>query len=138
MFINCTAHNLTPEQIEAAKQYSDNIRNLKELNPDLYNQLVNCPSNEIELFNLSETFIQYLLHLGSYTGLPNSEPNEKIVVHLPIGSPFLMALFFLNFPKENKIQFVFSHSDRVSIDEKLPDGSITKKAIFKFIRFLEL
>lgn len=130
MFLNCTAHTLTDEQKFKAGEYSNEIADLKELDGMLHTSLVNCPADEERTLDLVLELIQLLIGL--------EKKNKDLVVHLPIGSPYFMAVFFRKFPEESRIRFVFSHSDRVSVDEKQPDGSVVKKGVFKFVKFLVL
>jgi len=132
MFLNCTAHELTQDQIKLARDYADKILDLKADNTDLHTKLVNCPP-EIEV-------IQYLaLDLLQYLMSKYNESEAKLTVHLPIGSPAFMAVFFMKLDRVSlSFRIVFSHSDRVSIDERQEDGSIVKRAVFKFIKFIEI
>ncbi|MCX7998302.1 MAG: hypothetical protein N3A69_05035 [Leptospiraceae bacterium] len=133
LFLNCTAHELTPEQREKALELSKNLQDLKQLNRELWEELVNCPSEPIALKTLCDKYFQFLKEFLE------TRKNEKIYFHFPIGSPALMALFFLEYGRHPfEVKFLFSHSERVSIDELQSDGSIVKKVIFKFQRFIEL
>jgi hypothetical protein len=50
-----------------------------------------------------------------------------------------MAVFFIKLDRYTlSFRIVFSHSDRVSIEEKQPDGSVIKRAVFKFVKFIEV
>jgi len=132
MFLNCTAHELTPEQITFAKEYSSVIVDLKADNNDLHTKLVNCPPEIAVIQDLVRELLQYLKN-------KYNESEAKLTVHLPIGSPAFMAVFFIKLDRNTlPFQIVFSHSDRVSVDEKQADGSIVKRAIFKFIKFIEI
>ncbi|MCB1188928.1 MAG: hypothetical protein H7A23_05605 [Leptospiraceae bacterium] len=132
MFLNSTAHALTPEQKQKAIVYSDTIIDLKDDEPSLYERLTNCPAEITELNQLCNDYLQYLENL--YTRL-----NGDIVLHFPIGSPVFNALFFLHLNREKfQIRIVFSHTERVSVDERQPDGSIIKRAVFKFVKFIEI
>ncbi len=132
MFLNSTAHTLTPEQKQVARNYSDTIIDIKDDKLSLYERLTNCPSEVTELNKLCDDYFQYIENLYS-------KLNGDLVLHFPIGSPVFNAIFFLRLNRERfKIRIVFSHTERVSIDEKQPDGSIIKKAIFKFVKFIEI
>lgn len=132
MFLNATAHELTEEQMLQAQQYSQSVINLKEDNLGLFEKLVNCPFERQDLEELSEIFLDYIR-------LQYVEAERNLTVHFPIGSPAFNALFFRKLEKENlPIRILFSHSERKSIDEKLPDGKVIKKAIFQFVKFIEL
>ena len=132
MFLNCTAHELTPEQKEQALQYSDTIVDLKEINPSLHERLISCPPDKVELLTLA-------LELLDFIPKAAKQSNMRLTLHLPVGSPAFMAIFFIHLDREKlHWRIVFSHSDRVSVDEKQADGSIVKRAIFKFIKFIEI
>ena len=132
MFLNCTAHELIPEQKTFAKEYSSVIVDLKADNNDLHTKLVNCPPEIGVIQDLVRELLQYLKN-------KYNESEAKLTVHLPIGSPAFMAVFFIKLDRNTlPFQIVFSHSDRVSVDEKQADGSIVKRAIFKFIKFIEI
>jgi len=132
MFLNCTAHELTQEQIKLARDYADKILDLKADNTDLHTKLVNCPP-EIEVIqDLVREFLEYLKE-------KYNQSEAKLTVHLPIGSPAFMAVFFIKLDRFSlPFQIVFSHSDRVSVEDKQADGSIVKKAVFKFVKFIEV
>lgn len=133
LFLNCTAHDLTNEQREKAKEFSTEIKDLKVLNHELWNELVNCPSEPSVLNTLCDKYFYYL------RDFINSNSYKTIYFHFPIGSPALMALFFLKYGKESfPAKFLFSHSERMSIDELQSDGSIVKRVVFKFQKFIEL
>jgi hypothetical protein len=132
MFLNCTAHELTQDQIGLARDYSQTIVDLKADNINLHTKLVNCPP---EIGVIHELVIELL----DYLKVKYLESENNLTVHLPIGSPAFMAVFFMTLDRKIlPFRIVFSHSDRVSIDEKQADGSIVKRAVFKFIKFIEI
>jgi hypothetical protein len=137
-FINFTQHTLTPEQMEAAKTMGAteiiNISNPPRFNDDGVNsyKVVNEIAEEIAKI------------IGD---------DEVAVVHFPISSPYVMALFWNKYGSlktrlvKGKVDpnweivvrravFVFSHTDRVMVEEPQPDGSVVKKSIFKFKKFM--
>lgn len=132
MFLNCTAHKLTEEQKTKAWEYSDEIVDIEELNPALKNRLINCPALLIELNLLADDLLDFLQRI--YV-----ETQKECYVHLPIGSPAFMSIFFMKLNRDLlPMKILFSHSVRVSYDEIREDGSVMKKAVFKFIKFLEI
>jgi hypothetical protein len=132
MFLNLTAHELTSEQMELARDYSDTILDLKKMNLDLYERLVSCPPEKVELLELVYELFDYIIKVSKTSIM-------RLTLHLPIGSPAFMAIFFMNLDREKlPCRIVFSHSDRVSIDEKQEDGTVIKRAVFKFIKFIEV
>ncbi|HMV45729.1 MAG TPA: hypothetical protein PK079_21230 [Leptospiraceae bacterium] len=132
MFLNVTAHELTTEQRELAASYSDTIVDLKKLNPSLHERLVSCPLEKGELLALADELLMFI-------GEVSQMNKNRLTLHLPIGSPAFMALFFMKLDREKlPCRIVFSHSDRVSVDEKQEDGSVVKRAVFKFVKFIEI
>lgn len=133
IFFNCTAHELTLEQKEKALELSKELKDLKEVDQEIWERLVNCPSEPKALVTLCDSFFHFLKEFV------NTHEDKKIYFHFPIGSPALMALFFCKYGKEPfPASFLFSHSERISIDELQGDGSIVKRAVFKFQKFIEL
>jgi hypothetical protein len=132
MFLNCTAHSLTSEQKKIALEYSNILIDLKEEKLELWENLSNCPADLVKIHELVKELMDYLhtLHLQS---------NGNLTVHFPIGSPAFNAILFENLDRKKlPIRILFSHSDRVSVDEVRPDGSIVKRAVFRFVKFLEI
>lgn len=132
MFINCTAHNLTQKQIDAIFDYASEIKELSELAPDLHRRLLNCPSQREQIDALLSDFTDFI-----FDALQSAEEG-KLFLHFPIGSPFFMAKFFKTFPDDGRVVFLFSHTERKSLEEVQPDGSVLKKTSFEFQKFLEL
>ncbi|MDX1957341.1 MAG: hypothetical protein SFU98_02150 [Leptospiraceae bacterium] len=132
MFLNITAHSLTPEQKEKALEYSNVLIDLKEEDPRLWERLSNCPPDVEILKELAKELLHYL-------EIKYSEAKEKLTLHFPIGSPAFMALFFLQYDKTNmRYRIVFSHSERKSMEELQANGSVIKKGIFQFVKFIEI
>jgi hypothetical protein len=88
MFLNCTAHELTTEQLTFAKEYSSVIVDQKADNNALHTKLVNCPPEIAIIQDLVRELLQYLK-------IKYNESEAKLTVHLPIGSPAFMAVFFM-------------------------------------------
>ena len=129
-FMNCTAHQLTDEQLKEIRSIVDeeeldlyvNVVNLKEHNNELFGKLVNCPADEAELEKLADNLI------ACFNG-------DEWVIHLPIGSPAFMFILSRKLLSHSNIHPVFSHSERAVVEEKQPDGSIKKISNFKFVKF---
>jgi hypothetical protein len=130
VFMNCTAHELTDKQIVAAKKLADDLvfYEFSKLAPNLYDRLINCPSEMDRLANLLNDFKKMILALKKECNL--------LYIHFPIGSPFFMALFFASLPRKKNLNFVFSHTNRISTEEKNLDNSISKTSVFEFQKFL--
>jgi hypothetical protein len=130
-FINFTQHTLTPEQMEAAKAMG-----AKEIihisNPPRFND------NGVNSHQIADDIAEKIAELIG--------DDETAIVHFPISSPYVMALFWRKYgssPTEpnwkvvtEKAKFVFSHTDRVTVEEPQPDGSVVKKSVFKFKKFV--
>lgn len=114
----CMQHNLTQQQFNELKDYD--IFYLKDVNPDLFKYIANCPGDEEELRNISFQLIEVA--------------NKYSTVLLPIGSPAFMYLFAQEF--FGKV--LFSHSERISKDEMQADGSVKKVSIFNHVKFIKL
>ncbi len=132
------AHEPLPEQVE---ELGGEIYLLKDIAPDLYTNLVQCPAEKETLERLARTLF--------------SLSREFDVVILPIGSPafiFMLGAEVLyqsmqvghtghelvpdwdEFDRLKK-KFLFAHSKRVSKEEKKEDGSVEKVSIFRHEKF---
>jgi len=129
MFINLTAHDLLPEQINIAEQSFGNViqnpPELEEIRQLLKN---NCPDNKLGCIRMAKRLTETLNAIAQTAG-------EDVWVHVPIGSPFFMAEFVRWSDRTAKFYLVFSHSDRVSEDQKQQDGTVKKVSSFKFKKF---
>lgn len=114
----CPQHQATAEQLA---ELSSEVVNLKDVSEDIYNKLLNCPGDPMELGSLVDAMVE-ICHRFS-----------KVV--LPIGSP---AFNFILSPLLRRVKVLFAHSERVSVDEPQADGSVKKVAIFRHIKFIEL
>lgn len=127
-FLNCTLHELTEGQKKAIESLNcSQIDNLKDINQDLFKKLSNCPSDPEELIVLVREL------LNTFKGYK--------YIHLPIGSPAFMWLLSIYAHDTRHLEehnYLFSHSTRVSEEIVKPDGTIEKKQIFMFERFIEL
>jgi len=132
MFLNCTAHELTEEQRQKALEYSNILIDLKTYNPVLWEKLVNCPAEVEALKTLAQELLSFLKEVWL-------KSNQNLLVHFPIGSPAFQAIFFQKLDRKSlPIRILFSHSERVSVDEIQPNGSVLKKGLFQFVKFLEI
>jgi len=143
LFLNATAHQLTNEQIseiytlvtntiklKEGESVEVDIKNLKDINPELFNQLTNIQYET----NTSELVIEFLRYLFD---LINNNGYHMVYVHLPVGSPkfmfeFAVGIHELFYRKESPIIPVFSFSKRITEEVKEADGSIRKVSRFKF------
>lgn len=134
-FVNLTEHELTADQIEAAKKLGVTrfLEAADILPPDTLEKLRNCPSDYKEL-----TAIVYEI-IGVLKQMPHEDKSP--FVHLPCGSPALMWLLSAN---SNLAEIsdgyflipVFSHSVKDSQETVQADGSIVKNSVFRFEKFI--
>lgn len=130
-FLNLTQHSLTPAQREAAIQRFGvtEFIEFSDANPTMFAQLAQVEPNT-DLEGLADDLVEWL-----------ADNWADAVVHLPIVPPiFLFVLGDVLCERrrdgEKLPLIVFSHSRRDAIDETLPDGSVKKRQIFVFERFL--
>lgn len=131
LVLNMVQHALTKEQI-AELEKLENIVDGKEALPSLHSKIANSPSSSLAIRHLANEVYVTILDLSE---------DEKVYVHLPIGSPafmFSLGMVVGYRGKWENIRFVFSHSERISIDEKQEDGSVVKKSVFKFSHLIEI
>ena len=131
VFVNLTAHRLLPEQVRAIKEDLgiEEIVDAEEVVPKgLLEKLRQCPADPKELFRmaceLSDALVKY-----------TRENGVDLYVHLPCGSPAFMWCFANVFPHKF-ISAVFSHTKREVVETQQPDGSVVKKSVFKFEKFI--
>jgi hypothetical protein len=133
-FLIAIQHVLSDSQIAELTNGTSNVEFvlLKEVNPELFTRVANCPSDITEIHKLANDF---LLYIDKY---------EAVV--LPIGSPiFMMDLGIKTGIKCHATDgewsgpdMYFSHTDRVSVDEPQADGSMLKKSVFQHVKFNRL
>lgn len=135
MFLNCTQHQLTQEQIEAIKNENPanphSVKELKELAPGLFDELKSTPNDYEKLVELANEFHNFLCAYAT-----TIKSDDYLLAHLPIGSPAFQHLFAQAYRWselfEGKLYTpVFSHTERI-IEEK--DGK--KISTFKFKKFI--
>lgn len=134
-FINLTAHKLTAEQIEAAKELGVTrfLEAADILPPDVLAAIRNCPGDYKELTAIVYGIISAIKKI--------SHEDKSPFVHLPCGSPALMWLLSAN---SNLAEIsdgyflipVFSHSVKDSQETVQADGSIVKNSVFRFEKFI--
>ena len=137
MVINTTQHTLTSTQIETiTKNGYGKIIELKDFAPKLFTELSQTPSDTEQLYALVDSLSEAISDIRRSEGVTD----EISYVHLPVGSPAFMFAFALKKGEgywATNVHYVFSHSERRSIEETLPSGEVVKKAIFEFKKFIE-
>ena len=117
---NFTQHTATPDQIK------DGVVEIENLHRSLLKPLLNF--EEIPHFSDVMMSAHTLLSMARDFGY------EAIMVG---GYPALMMA--LGLAKEgHQIRVFFAHSDRVSEERTMPDGTVRKVAVFKHIGLVEM
>lgn len=116
----CSAHTPTKEQLVELKDFVF----LKDINPGLFNRMIQSPSDPAELMELAFHLIRW------------AQENQITCLVQPAGSPAF--LFALGGMREDYLQVLFAHSERVSVDTPQEDGSVLKTSVFKHIRWIEM
>lgn len=112
-------HNPTTEQLEALK--FSKVEFLKEIDPELFNEISDSPSDAIGLSKLAEKLCKKLA--------------GKAIVQ-PAGSPAFQCALGKEIEAKRNLSMptpkvIYAHSKRVSVDEMMEDGTIKKVSIFK-------
>jgi len=133
VFLNLTAHQLLPEQVEAAEK-EFGVKEFVEAGDvfpaEVVQALRQSPSNPGELVLLAYAVADGLVEYARKEGV-------RLYVHLPTGSPAFMWALAGVFPHAYAIP-VFSHSRRVVEDVRQEDGSVKKVSKFKFEHYIVL
>jgi len=133
IFVNLTAHPLTDEQRNTAEKelgVTDFVE-YKDTIPYLFNKMVNSPDDPEKLERLAVGVIHSLEEMICDC--------SNVYFHLPLGSPafnFIFAGIIANLV-QFKGKILFSHSERVSKEIALPNGTVRKENVFKFVRFIK-
>jgi len=119
-------HQLTNSQISELPHYE--VTYLRDENPGLFARLGACPADQNELVALATEFWYFVLE------------RKYEVVFGPIGSPALM--FMLGqmagaWSQEAAAHpdFIFSFSERVSVETPKEGGSVVKSVVFKHLGY---
>jgi len=131
--VNMTAHQLTTEQEKTAEREFNvtDFVEFKSVESDLFNQMANSPANSEELEVLAIKVINSMSEMIAQT--------PDVYFHLPVGSPAFNFIFagLMGNLAQFKGKILFSHSERVSKETTLPDGSIKKENVFLFKKFIQ-
>lgn len=135
----CMQHNLTPAQrVELGTE--NNVILLKDVNLELFAAMANSPGNEEEVLAIANGFVDFLAkEKFNFVVLPLGSPAMMFAVAREIGDRkgFEDGESMTN-PRVFRGTALFAHSERKSIEETLPDGSVKKSVIFDHIRFIRL
>lgn len=110
----CSTHTPTNEQLDSLNEMG-NLIFLKDIYPDIMNQLSNTPSSRNECRILADTVSNI------------AEELDAKIVQLG-GSPLFLVMAS---PVIGSGRMIFADSERVSEDIPQPDGSVKKVSIFK-------
>ncbi len=110
----CSPHTPTEEQLESLNRMG-NLLFLKDVNPDLMNQLNNTPSLRSECMFLAIDILTLATELDAKIVQLGGSPMFLFVAASVIGGG----------------RVIFADSERVSEDIPQPDGSVKKISIFK-------
>ena len=153
LFLNLTNHSLTKEQLEAIEglekekeviiiNFSDLVSHsnmitvprvvAKEVEK-LLPKLRQSPAYESELYGVVSALYDILDVIGQMDW-------DRVYVHMPTGSPSFMFLVAYTWDVRlsylEKVYPVFSHTKREVTEIKKADGSVEKRTIFKFEKFI--
>ena len=120
-------HQLTEEQLTELNTLGTQveIEYLKDVNAELFSNVANSPDNVRDLAIAAQEMENL------------SRGYDKVL--LPIGSPAFMFCFSsVVATRQPKTRFLFSHSERQSIEAPGPGGVVEKKMIFKHVKFIEI
>jgi len=131
VFVNLTAHQLLPEQVEAARRefgVEEFVEAGDVFPAEVVQKLRQCPSDPEELVRLARQVADGLAEYARREG-------ARLYVHLPTGSPAFMWALAGVFPHAYAVP-VFSHTRREVVEQTLPDGSVQKRSVFRFEKFI--
>lgn len=124
-------HDPTPEQLSELEIAEFLVVRLRDEDLELFDKLANCPGNIEDLHNLAKDFYDLICHFSAAV--------------LPIGSPAfnfkLHGFYYRDLISEARQgkrlpKLLFAHSERNSLEEKQPDGSVKKTSVFRHKGFI--
>lgn len=125
IIINTLNHVMTPEQV-ASLPVEGEIVHVRDWAPELAPMFTNSPSDADAI------------RAGVRAVIGSIESKGVVGIILPGGSPaWMFALARLIGQREgaavcmNYPRYLFAHSERVSVEEPQPDGSVRKTAVFQ-------
>ena len=124
----CMQHQLTEDQLIELNNLDTRveIEYLKDVDTKLFNSVANSPDDVRALAIAAQS-------------LENSCRFGYDAVLLPIGSPAFMFCFAtVVATRQTKTKFLFSHSERQSIEVPGPNGTVEKRMVFKHTHFIEI
>jgi len=136
ILVNLAVHPLSDEQKEVAREELGvkDFFEFKEIAPSFFSKLINSPDSADEIEKLAKKTMITMVEIMA-------QPPMLLDIwyfHLPVGSPafnFVLSSLLYN-DEEFKGKILFSHSERVSKEITLPDGSVKKDSVFSFKKFI--
>lgn len=131
MIMWASVHDMLDEQFEDLKNNHffnlerENIKMLKDINKDLFNQISNTPSKKADILLLVNKFVNFMVN------------NNFSVVIQPEGN-IVFQIYLANACMKNNIAMYYAHSERVSEERKTEDGRIEKISYFKHKCFIKI
>lgn len=117
----CSVHTPTTEQLEELQSWldeGDELMYLKDINPVLFDTLINSPANNYELLGLAKTLHELSREMDAIL----VQPSGSIAFQYMFGK-VAMTNFYVT-------RVLYSHSNRVSEDIPQEDGSVKKISYF--------
>lgn len=123
MILNLTQHSATPQQIK------DGVIDLSE-------SLKRIVSKTLTFDKLEDTSESEMVYRAD-TLLSLIRENYPTVTRVMIGGALYFMPVLSKTLKEADIEPLYSFTQRVAMDETLPDGSVGKKSVFSHIGFVK-
>ena len=118
IFINATAHNLLPRQLQkATEELNALVLSFREINPELFRKLTDIKD---------ERYYELQLYADEFFDTINPYPNRMLTyVHLPIGSPDFQFVLYSRWTQDTTAVPVFSRTERKAVEVE-KDGKVEK------------
>lgn len=130
LLIWCSAHVPTPQQVEELTEMGQ-LLFLRDIDPEMMKRISDSPSTEEELEELARDFMRL-------DCLPfETTVDKNIALVQPAGSP-AFQLMLGRCMDQMQIQVMYAHSERVSMDEPQPDGTVKKVSTFQHKGWIRL
>ena len=130
LLIWCSVHQPTQQQMNELTEMGQ-LLFLRDIDPEMMTKISDSPSTEEELEVLAQDFMRL-------TSLPFEVTVDKnITLVQPAGSP-AFQLMLGRCMDQMQIQVMYAHSERVSVDESQPDGTVKKVSTFQHKGWIRL
>lgn len=118
----CSVHTPTTEQLEELQSWldeGDELMYLKDINPELFDTLINSPANNYELLGLAKALHELAREMSAIL----VQPSGSIAFQYMLGKVSMTNFYVTG--------ILYSYSERVSEDIPQEDGSVKKISIFR-------